>query len=94
MTKVEAIRSWPILRTVTEVHSFHGLVSFYHKFVQNFSAIMAPITNCMKDGHFEWTLTATEAFELIKDKLTSAPFLVLPDFSLTFERLNLGLAWY
>lgn len=39
----------------------------------------------MKEGRFEWTVAATEAFNLIKTKLTSAPILVLPDFSLTFE---------
>lgn len=51
----------------------------------NFSTIMVPITSCMKEGCFEWTLAATETFELIKSKLTSAPILVLPKFSHTFE---------
>lgn len=39
----------------------------------------------MKNGKFEWTTTTNEAFERIKETLTSAPVLVLPDFSLTFE---------
>lgn len=46
---------------------------------------MAPITNCMREGKFFWPPEAAQAFETIKDKLTSAPILVLPDFSVTFE---------
>lgn len=46
---------------------------------------MAPITDCMREGKFEWTTAANQEFESIKTKLTTTPVLVLPDFSLTFE---------
>lgn len=54
-------------------------------FVSHFSAVMEPITSCIKEGKFAWTQDATEAFKLIKDKLKSAYILVLSDFSATFE---------
>ena len=46
---------------------------------------MAPITDCMKGSQFYWTDKAKTAFHSIKDRLTIALILVLPDFSQPFE---------
>lgn len=80
LSKIESIKSWPIPRTIIDVRSFHGLASFYRRFVMHFSSIMAPITDCMRDGKFEWTETTDQEFEIIKNKFTTTPVLVLPDF--------------
>ena len=43
--KVKAILEWPTPRSVTDVRSFHGLDSFYKKFIKGFSGICGHLTN-------------------------------------------------
>ncbi|KAL4282658.1 hypothetical protein GQ457_16G018760 [Hibiscus cannabinus] len=84
--KVKAIREWPTPTSICEVISFHGLASFYHRFVNDFSTIAAPLTEIIKKSvGFTWGVAQDEAFLALKDKLCSAPILRLPDFTNTFK---------
>ena len=83
--KVRAISSWPRPSTIHEVRSFIGLATFYCRFVQNFSSVTAPITDCLKLEKLQWTEAAKQAFNRLKALMTQAPVLRLPDFSKVFE---------
>ncbi|XP_056851801.1 uncharacterized protein LOC130500878 [Raphanus sativus] len=84
--KVRAIREWPIPKSITEVRSFHGLAGFYRRFVKDFSTIAAPLTEVIKkEIGFKWGEAQETAFQCLKEKLTNAPLLILPDFNKTFE---------
>lgn len=84
-TKVHAIIMWPTLKSLHDIHSFHGLASFYRHFICNFRNIVASITECVKGGNFLWTKTTNKAFEDLKHHVTSAPVLALPNFNDMFQ---------
>jgi hypothetical protein len=80
--KIEAIKSWPIPATLTQLRSFLGLAEFYRCFVRDFSTIAAPLNDLTKKGvPFYWGVTQEYSFNTLINKLTHAPLLQLPDFS-------------
>ena len=85
LEKVRVIREWLELKSVTETYSFHGLASFYMRFIRGFSTIMAPIIKCLKNGEFQWSNVASQTLREIKVKMTETLVLRYPDFTKVFE---------
>ncbi|XP_052723719.1 uncharacterized protein LOC108344536 [Vigna angularis] len=84
--KVRTVLEWESPRSVTEVRSFVGLAGYYRRFIEGFSKIVAPLTQLTRKDHpFAWTDRCESSFQELKQKLTSAPVLVIPDTARPFE---------
>nr|GEU43684.1 reverse transcriptase [Tanacetum cinerariifolium] len=83
--KVQAIRDWPVPQSIQKVRSFHGLASFYRRFVKDFSTIVAPMTEITKLKQFAWNPQAQSAYDKLKQLLSSTPVLALHFFDEVFE---------
>ena len=78
--KIEAVKYWPRPTTPTEVRSFLGLAGYYRRFVEGFSSLSAPLTKLtQKETKFQWTEACERSFQELKNRLTSAPVLTLPE---------------
>jgi hypothetical protein len=84
-TKIQIIQKWPKPENVKDLRSFLGMAGYYRRFVSHFGLLAKPLTNLLKKGiMFIWTSETESAFQALKQALTQAPILALPDFSLPF----------
>ncbi|XP_072087952.1 uncharacterized protein [Arachis hypogaea] len=74
---------------VTEVRSFLGLAKYYRRFIEEFSRIALPMMKLTrKEVPFVWTSECEESFQILKQRLTSAPVLILQEPHEPFEVVN------
>ncbi|GJU06359.1 putative reverse transcriptase domain-containing protein [Tanacetum coccineum] len=87
--KIESIKDWVPPKTPTEIHQFLGLAGYYRRFIEGVSKIARPMTQLtQKSVKFDWGEKTEAAFQLLKQKLCSAPILALPKGIMTIG-LNL-----
>lgn len=78
--KSRAVANWPDPKNVSEVRSFLSLARYYQRFVPNFAKIASPLTKLTrKETRYQWTPECETSFQKLKDKLTDAPILALPN---------------
>ncbi|GJW80907.1 putative reverse transcriptase domain-containing protein [Tanacetum coccineum] len=83
--KIESIKDWASPKTPTEIRQFLGLAGYYRRFIEGFSKIAKSMTKLTQKGiKFDWGEKEENAFQLIKQKLCSAPILALPEGSEDF----------
>ncbi|KAI9034793.1 retropepsin-like aspartic protease/reverse transcriptase [Aspergillus affinis] len=79
-SKVQAIRDWPVPKSLKEVQQFTGLINYYRRFIDGYAKSMVPIFNLLKQNQkFEWITQAQQAFDDVKRRITTAPILVQHD---------------
>ena len=84
---MERIQNWPCPVTKKQVKSYLGLISYYQKFIKDFSTVAAPLYNLTSSrlpNHVRWTNEAERAFQTLKQALCEEPVLVSPDFDKPF----------
>nr|GEY31669.1 putative reverse transcriptase domain-containing protein [Tanacetum cinerariifolium] len=83
--KIESIKDWASPKTPTEIRQFLGLAGNYRRFIEGFSKIAKSMTKLTQKGiKFDWGEKEENDFQLIKQKLCSAPILALPEGSKDF----------
>ncbi|KAL5571515.1 hypothetical protein UlMin_021112 [Ulmus minor] len=84
--KVETIEKLPPPVSVKGIRSFLGHVGFYRRFIKDFSKVAKPLCNLLeKDRKFDFDEGCLKAFLELKQKLSSAPVIVTPDWAAPFE---------
>ncbi|XP_050897076.1 uncharacterized protein LOC127103878 [Lathyrus oleraceus] len=84
--KVEAVINWERPKNASEVRSFLGLAGCYRRFIKGFSQIALPMNKLTrKEISFKWDSKCEKSFMSLKEKLTTAILLVIPDPSKPYE---------
>ncbi len=95
--KISAVKQWPVPTTLKALRSFLGFSGYYRRFVPGFSKIAGPlhdlVNQCLNEGPPAkvnqkmiggWSPECQASFDVLKEKLTSAPVLGFADFTAPF----------
>jgi len=80
--KVAGVTEWPTPSNRKEVQSFLGFTNFYRRFIQGLSHLACPLFDLTwKDTEWRWGAEEQSAFNSLKEQITMALILTLPDNS-------------
>nr|GFA90791.1 putative reverse transcriptase domain-containing protein [Tanacetum cinerariifolium] len=84
-TKNESIKDWASPKTPMEIRQCLGIAGYYRRFIEGFLKIAKSMTKLTQNGvKLYWGEKQEAAFQLIKQKLCSAPIQDLPKGSKDF----------
>ena len=103
--KIEAVTEWPRPTTVTKVRSFLGFVTYYRRFIPNFSKVAKPLNKLLQNlegtSHqkkklkVHWGPEQQEAFETLQRLCTEAPYwhMQILKLHLSFTLMPVVMDW-
>ena len=78
--KIEAITRLPNPKSAKDVQRFLGMINYHRDWIPNCADKAAELYDLLKKNKaFSWTNKCQESFDSLKEALTSAPALALPD---------------
>ncbi|MBW0568467.1 hypothetical protein O181_108182 [Austropuccinia psidii MF-1] len=84
--KVAAVMLKPMPQNKKEIQSFLGFAGYYRKHIKDFASIARPLSKLGdKDTVFEMTVDRVKDFESLREALTTALLLLMPDFKPPFK---------
>lgn len=83
-SKISCVLQWPSPKNAKGVRGFLGLTGYYRKFIRDYGKLAKPLTELTKKDGFRWGVKEQQAFDVLKQKVTTAPVLALPDFTQEF----------
>ncbi len=89
--KIAVVKDWPTPKSIKELRSFLGLANYFRRYIQGYSSLVAPLTALLKQDRIaatDWTDEHQRTFEHVKELLTTAPVLTLPDPSKPFTIIS------
>ena len=90
--KVEAVKTWTIPKTITDVRSFLGFTNYYRRFIKDYAKVARPLNALISGGNaskkkslIEWSNDCQKAFDELKKLCTSAPVLAYANYKKEFQ---------
>ena len=85
LAKIKAVSTWKQPTSITGVRQFLGFASYYRRFIHDFAKIATPLhALTRKHSTFAWPPEAQNAFDQLRQHLSSAPVLAYPDADKSF----------
>jgi hypothetical protein len=79
-SKVAFVLEWEAPKNVKQIRGFLGMAGYYRRFIEGFSKIAGPMTKLLwKNTPFVWLEECEVSFQMLKDKLTIAHVLAIPE---------------